>query len=106
MLDEGDAGIWSVRTRGLTDLGHAVTTSDRGMRGLESAVDNPPDVVAANERLLKGLGLFPRDASLADLYVELLGSQVAGFYSPDDKQLYVLSKTGALGPGERVTVAH
>ena len=68
--------------------------------------DNPPDVVAANERLLKGLGLFPRDASLADLYVELLGSQVAGFYSPDDKQLYVVSKSGAVGPVERVTVAH
>jgi hypothetical protein len=68
--------------------------------------DNPPDVVAANERLLKGLGLFPRDASLADLYVQLLGSQVAGFYSPDDKQLYVVSKTGTIGPVERVTFAH
>jgi hypothetical protein len=68
--------------------------------------DNPPDIVAANERLLKGLGLFPRDASLADLYVELLGTQVAGFYSPDDKQLYVVSKTGATGPVERVTFAH
>ena len=68
--------------------------------------DNPPDVVAANERLLKGLGLFPRDASLAALYVELLGSQVAGFYSPDDKQLYVVSKTGTIGPVERVTFAH
>ncbi|MDQ6794047.1 MAG: hypothetical protein M3067_04380 [Chloroflexota bacterium] len=68
--------------------------------------DNPPDVVAANERLLKGMGLFPRDASLADLYVELLGSQVAGFYSPDDKQLYVVSKTGTIGPVERVTFAH
>jgi len=32
-------------TRALTDLGHAVTTTDRGMPGLESAVDNPPDVV-------------------------------------------------------------
>ena len=68
--------------------------------------DNPADVVAANERLLKGLGLFPRDASLADLYVELLGSQVAGFYSPDDKQLYVVSRSGTIGPVERVTFAH
>jgi hypothetical protein len=68
--------------------------------------DNPPDVVAANERLLKGLGLLPKDASLADLYVELLGSQVAGFYSPDDKQLFVVSRTGAIGPVERVTFAH
>ncbi len=68
--------------------------------------DNPPALVAANERLLKGLGLFPKDASLSDLYVELLGSQTAGFYSPEDKQLFVLSKSGALGPLERVTFSH
>ena len=38
-------GIRSAMTRALTDLGNAVTTTDRGMPGLESAVDNPPDVV-------------------------------------------------------------
>ena len=72
----------------------------------EFTKDNPPAVVGANERLLKGLGLFPKDASLADLYVKLLGSQVAGFYSPDDKALYVVSRSGAVGPVERVTFAH
>lgn len=45
LLIEDDAGIRSAMTRALTDLGHAVTTSARGMPGLESAVDNPPDVV-------------------------------------------------------------
>jgi len=44
-LVEDDGGIRSAITRALTDLGHAVTTSDRGMPGLESAVDNQPDVV-------------------------------------------------------------
>ena len=68
--------------------------------------DNPPALVAANEALLKGLGLFPADASLGALYVELLGSQVAGFYSPDDKELYVVSRSGGIGPLERVTFAH
>jgi hypothetical protein len=68
--------------------------------------DNPPALVAANERLLKGLGLLPANASLSDLYIELLGSQVAGFYSPDDKELYVVSRTGGIGPLERVTFAH
>jgi hypothetical protein len=68
--------------------------------------DNPAAVVAANERLLKGLGLFPKDASLSALYLELLGSQVAGFYSPTDKKLFVVSKSGALGPVEQVTFAH
>jgi len=45
LLIEDDAGIRSAMTRALTDLGHAVTTSDRGMPGLELAVDNRPDVV-------------------------------------------------------------
>ena len=45
LLIEDDGRIRSAITRALTDLGHAVATSDRGMSGLESAVDNPPDVV-------------------------------------------------------------
>jgi hypothetical protein len=68
--------------------------------------DNPPAVVAANERLLKGLGLFPKDASLGGLYVELLGSQTAGFYSPKDKELFVLSRSGNVGALERWTFSH
>ena len=68
--------------------------------------DNPPDVVAANGRLLSMLGLLDPGASLQDLYIELLSSQVAGLYNPDDKQLYVVSKSGALGPTEKVTFSH
>lgn len=70
------------------------------------ATDNPDAVVAANERLLKTLGLMPAAASLKDLYLELLGSQVAGLYSPTDKKLYVVSRSGTLGPVEKVTFAH
>jgi len=68
--------------------------------------DNPSDVVAANERLLKAFDLLPRDASLKDLYLDLLGSQVAGLYSPDDKKLFVVSRSGAVGPAEKTTFAH
>jgi hypothetical protein len=68
--------------------------------------DNPPEVVAANGRLLITLGLLDPKASLQDLYIELLGSQVAGLYNPDDKQLYVVSKSGAIGPTEKVTFSH
>jgi len=45
LLIEDDGRIRSAVTRALTDLGHAVTTSSRGMAGLESAVDTQPDVV-------------------------------------------------------------
>ncbi|HEX5015485.1 MAG TPA: hypothetical protein VFV72_15165 [Candidatus Limnocylindrales bacterium] len=68
--------------------------------------DNPRDLVEANERLLKGLGLLEPEASLEDLYIKLLGDQVAGLYSPDDKQLYVVSRSGALGPTEKSTFSH
>jgi hypothetical protein len=67
---------------------------------------NPPDVIAANERILKAFGLLPADSSLRDLYVELLGSAVAGLYSPDTKKLYVVSTTGTIGPVERSTFSH
>ena len=68
--------------------------------------DNPPELMAANERILKALGLMPADASLTDLYISLLSSQVAGLYSPDDKKLYVVSKSGGLGATEKVTFSH
>jgi hypothetical protein len=68
--------------------------------------DNPPDVLAANERILKAFGLLPADASLSKLYIDLLGSQVAGLYSPDTKKLYVVSKSGGLGVTEKSTFAH
>ena len=45
MVIEDDGGIRSAITRALTDLGHTVTATDRGMSGLELALDNPPDVV-------------------------------------------------------------
>ncbi len=66
----------------------------------------PPDQVALDERLYRGLGLLPPDASLAQVYVDLLESQVAGLYDPISEQLYVLSKEGGVGPVERVFYAH
>ena len=70
------------------------------------AEDNPPDVIAANERILKAFGMLPADASLTDLYITLLGSQVAGLYNPDKKTLYVVSRSGQLGGAEKTTFAH
>jgi hypothetical protein len=68
--------------------------------------DNPEEVVNANERMLKVLGLLPADASLEDLYISLLSGVVAGFYNPKDKTLYVVSRSGGLGPSEKTTFAH
>jgi hypothetical protein len=68
--------------------------------------DNPEQLVKANERMLKVLGLLPPDASLEDLYISLLGGVVAGLYNPRDKTLYVVSRSGGLGPTEKTTFAH
>jgi hypothetical protein len=68
--------------------------------------DNPPELIAANERLLKAMGLFPEDASLKDLYLEMLGSAVLGLYSPKDHELYVVARSGNIGVSERVTFSH
>jgi predicted small lipoprotein YifL len=68
--------------------------------------DNPEALVKANERMLKVLGLLPADASLEDLYISLLSGVVAGLYNPRDKTLYVVSRSGGLGPTEKTTFAH
>ena len=68
--------------------------------------DNPPEYVAAGERLYKALGLMPEDQSLKELYLELLGSQVAGFYDPEEKELFVVSRTGSINGSDKITFAH
>ena len=68
--------------------------------------ETPPEYVEANERLYKALDLIPADASLRDLTLDLLSGGVAGFYRPDEKTLYVVSKTGLPGVNERITFAH
>lgn len=68
--------------------------------------DNPPAYIAANERLYKAFGLLPPDQSLKQLYLDLIDSQVAGFYRPDDKILYVVSRTSTIGGADKITFAH
>ena len=68
--------------------------------------DNPADEIAVAEETLQALGLLAADASLGDLYVDMLGSQVAGFYDPEAKQLFVVSRSGTVGATEKATFAH
>lgn len=68
--------------------------------------DNPEAYVLANERLYKALGLMDEEASLRDLYLDLVGSQVAGFYDPDTKELFVVSRSGAVNGADKITFAH
>lgn len=68
--------------------------------------DNPRELVDATEQLYRAFNLMSGDATLEDLYIELLTSQVAGLYDDETKHMYVISQSGAIGPTEEVTYAH
>lgn len=79
------------------------------LENLEAEIDaeQSPEELALSEDLLGTLGLIPKDTSLRQATLDLLGGQVAGYYSPDKDELFVVSRTGeTVGPVERVTYAH
>lgn len=68
--------------------------------------ENPPELVHGTEVLYRQLGLIPKDASLQDLYIELLTSQIAGLYDDTTKHMYVISSNQQAGPVERFIYSH
>lgn len=68
--------------------------------------DNPADYIAASDLFYQRTGLFDPDEHLETLYLELLSSQVAGLYDPEAEEMYVVSRSGAIGPNEQITYAH
>jgi hypothetical protein len=67
---------------------------------------NPQELIDANQILYTALGMLQPDEVLADLYIELLTSQVAGFYDFRVDELFVVARSGEVGVTERVTYAH
>jgi predicted small lipoprotein YifL len=59
-----------------------------------------------SEDLLITLGLLPPGSSLRALTLNLQGGQVVGYYSPDKDELFVVSRSGVIGPLEEATYAH
>ncbi len=68
--------------------------------------DTPPEELRKAELLYRTLGLMTGEPTLEELFVDLLQSQVAGLYDAKTEALYVLSKSGAVGPVEQVFFAH
>jgi hypothetical protein len=96
--------------RGLEPVDVVRTTIDEAELATRTAADfdadNPESYVLGIERLYKALGLMPEADSLRDLYLELLASQVAGFYDPDSKELFVVSRSGRINGADKITFAH
>jgi hypothetical protein len=79
------------------------------LENLEAEIDaeQTPEEMALSEDLLSALGLIPEGSSIRELTLDLLAGQVAGYYSPDRDELFVVSRTGqTVGVVERVTYAH
>lgn len=72
----------------------------------EFDASNPSADIARSERVLKLLGLLGPGVSLEQVYLELQDSQVIGYYDPKVKELFLVSRDGALGAVEEVTYAH
>ena len=68
--------------------------------------ENPPALVAVAQDELSELGLLPAGSSLRQAEIDLRAGQVAGYYSALRKQLFVVSRSGGIGPTQRVTYAH
>ena len=52
------------------------------------------------------LGLLPPGSSLRAITLAFQGGQVAGYYSPESNELFVVSRSGAVGPADESTYAH
>jgi hypothetical protein len=90
------------------DVAPALIDADQLRANLTADFDrnNPPAVVEATQDLYIELGLLPPGGSLRSAYLDLQAGQVAGYYSADDKRLFVVSRGGGVGPTQRVTYAH
>ena len=67
---------------------------------------NPAAAIVTSERTLKALGLLDPGASLRAAYLDLQAGQVAGYYSPERNELFVVSRSGGIGVTQKVTYAH
>jgi hypothetical protein len=86
-----------------------VTIDEEQLRAnLESEFDkqNSGGDLEFTEATLIALGLLPAGSSIRKLTLDLQAGQVAGYYSPDRNELFVVSRSGRLGPAEEVTYAH
>jgi hypothetical protein len=68
--------------------------------------ENTADELALAEDLLITLGLLPAGSSIRTIMLDFQAGQVAGYYSPDKDELFVVSRSGGLGAAEMVTYAH
>ena len=108
-IDAVTATVPAVRElRATADVPYEFISRDQFRNDLLELVDEdvPVEVRAAEERLLKHLGLLPADADMEALMVELYGAQVAAYYRPDNGRFYIIERDQPFGPSDKIVVAH
>lgn len=68
--------------------------------------DNAASQIAASQAILTILGLLAPGTNLRTAYLDLASGQVVGYYSPDHHQLFLVSRSGGVGPTQKVIYAH
>jgi hypothetical protein len=68
--------------------------------------ENTAAELQLGEEELITLGLLPAGTSLRKVLLDFQAGQVAGYYSPEKDELFVVSRSGGVGPTEMVTYAH
>ncbi len=106
LLDKADAIAERVSAlRGLArkrPIVRDVITKEQIETRLLSRIDEEydPGELAAEELALKRMGLIAHDANYKQMVIELLTDQIAGFYDPIERKLYITANpTAELGPG-------
>jgi hypothetical protein len=68
--------------------------------------ENTAAELKLSEDELITLGLLPPGSDLRKIMLDFQAGQVAGYYSPEKDQLFVVSRSGGLGGAEMSTYAH
>jgi hypothetical protein len=103
------AAVEQIRGLQPTAAVEPVTIDETQLRkNLEAEFDGTytPARLKDTEDLLATLGLIPKGSSLRTLTLDLQAGQVAGYYSPEKDELFVVNRTGSIGPVDEATYAH
>ena len=103
-----EAAVADLRDLPPADIGPAeFVTRDELEQRLEAQFeeDYPPEEVAADNVVLRALGLLTADQDIAALQLQLLTGQVLGYYDDKTQTMVIVSDAG-LTPEAEVTYAH
>jgi hypothetical protein len=91
-----------------SDVDPVVIDATQLAKNLEAEFDATHDAASLKdaEDVLITLGLLPAGTSLRAATLAFQGGQVAGYYSPEQDELFVVSRTAAVGPADEATYAH